>query len=202
MNRIPDQDPRHCGTQTIPMARLTLRRFTVDDAPAMFRNWASDPDVTRFLTWPTHADESVSRAVLAEWCASYADPACYHWAIVPNALQEPIGSISVVSHRDDIAMAHVGYCIGRAWWRQGYASEALSSVIDYLFRNTALNRIEARHDPENPRSGHVMRACGMLYEGTMRQADINNRGVCDYALYAMLREDYERRDAHCGLRHK
>ena len=52
-----------------------------------------------------------------------------------------------------------------------------------------MNRIEARHDPNNPHSGAVMRKCGMRYEGTSRQADRNNQGICDCARYAILRSD-------------
>jgi len=54
---------RHAGTQTVKTPRLTLRRIEPDDAEMMFRNWASDDEVTRYLTWPTHKDISVSKAV-------------------------------------------------------------------------------------------------------------------------------------------
>lgn len=57
---------KHQGTKTIETPRLILRRFTLEDAPAMYRNWASDPEVTKFLTWPTHASEEVSRLVLLD----------------------------------------------------------------------------------------------------------------------------------------
>ena len=43
---------RHCGTQLLETERLILRRFEIGDAEAMYRNWASDPDVTKYLTWP------------------------------------------------------------------------------------------------------------------------------------------------------
>lgn len=58
-------------------------------------------------------------------------------------------------------MAHIGYCIGRKWWKQGITSEALKAVIDFLFDEVKTNRIEARHDPRNPNSGLVMKKCGM-----------------------------------------
>ena len=58
---------KHCGTQRIETKRLLLRRFSVDDADAMFRNWASDPEVTKYLTWPAHSSAEVSRAVLESW---------------------------------------------------------------------------------------------------------------------------------------
>ena len=44
----------HKGTVTIVTQRLTLRRFVPDDAPTMFRNWASCDNVTRYLTWFAH----------------------------------------------------------------------------------------------------------------------------------------------------
>lgn len=37
----------HCGTEYIETGRLILRRFTVEDAGAMFRNWALDKEVTK-----------------------------------------------------------------------------------------------------------------------------------------------------------
>ena len=49
---------RHCGTKEIRTLRLTLRRFAPEDAPAMFRNWASDPEVTQYLTWPAHSSQA------------------------------------------------------------------------------------------------------------------------------------------------
>ena len=41
---------KHCGTQSIETERLVLRRFSIDDAEAMYINWASDPEVTKYLT--------------------------------------------------------------------------------------------------------------------------------------------------------
>ena len=37
---------------------------------------------------------------------------------------------------------------------------------------------------------HILKKCGMKYEGTMRQADINNQGICDFSEYGILAEDY------------
>ena len=45
----------HLGTVVLETTRLILRRFTIEDAEGMYRNWASEDEVTKFLTWPTHA---------------------------------------------------------------------------------------------------------------------------------------------------
>ena len=180
----------HLGTVTIETERLILRKFTEADADAAFRNWMSDPEVTKFLRWPTHKTIAVTDWVLRDWISHYDDPAFYQWGIVPKALGEPIGSISVVEQDERIGKLHIGYCIGRTWWHQGYTSEALAALIPFFFEQVRAGRIEAIHDPENPHSGNVMKKCGLTYEGTLRRADWNNRGIVDACMYALLAEDY------------
>ena len=182
----------HKGTKTLETSRLILRKALPADADAMFRNWASDSEVTKFLTWPTYTQVETAHEILNIWVKNYEQPDYYQWMIVPKELGEPIGSISVVNHRDDIAEAEIGYCIGRRWWHQGIMTEALSAVMGYLFREVGMNRIEAKHDVNNPNSGAVMRKCGMVYEGTARQSDRNNQGICDLATYGILRSDWEK----------
>ena len=181
----------HKGTRIIETARLALRPFTVEDAPAAYRNWCAEEAVTRFLTWPPHTDPSVTEQVIADWVAGYADPAFYQWAIVLKSIGEPIGSISVVAQSERVNAVSIGYCIGGRWWRQGITTEAFRSVIPFFFEEVGADRIEARHDPDNPNSGRVMRACGLTYEGTLRQAATNNRGVTDLCVYSILRSEYE-----------
>lgn len=181
---------RHCGTQKIETDRLILRRFSVDDAEAMYRNWASDPEVTKYLTWPVHSSAEASRALLEDWVSAYENEKNYQWAIVLKEQgDEPIGSISAVDMNDDVSKVHIGYCIGRAWWHQGIMTEALKAVMDFFFDEVGANRVEARHDPRNPHSGMVMRKCGMKYEGTMKSSDRNNQGICDASWYALLKSE-------------
>ena len=61
----------HCGTYTIETKRLLLREFMVEDAEAMFQNWASDKEVTKFLTWPAYTSLDTAIHILSEWTASY-----------------------------------------------------------------------------------------------------------------------------------
>ncbi len=175
----------HQGTGVLTTPRLTLRPFAVEDAHDMYTNWASDPDVTQFLTWQPHGNELVSEWIIAEWATQYGKPDYYAWAIVYEG--HAIGSIAVVNRNDSIGKAEVGYAIGRRWWRQGFATEALTAVIGFLLDEVGYQRVECRHDPRNRASGAVMRKCGMQYEGTLRQSDRNNQGVCDACWYSILK---------------
>ncbi|MBQ2767814.1 MAG: GNAT family N-acetyltransferase [Clostridia bacterium] len=182
----------HKGTVRIETRRLLLRRFTIDDAEAAFRNWESDTKVTEFLRWRAYTELDGVRETLQSWIDHYADPSFYQWAIVPKVLGEPIGTISVVGKNERTDTVHIGYCIGSTWWRQGYTAEAFAAIIPFLFCEVKAQRIESQHDPDNPASGAVMRKCGLTYEGTLRRADWNNRGIVDACMYALLAEDYFR----------
>ena len=180
---------KHLGTQRIETERLVLRKAQLDDAQAMFDNWASDPEVTKYLTWPTHGSVDVTKQIAESWVKGYEQDDFYLWMIELKEISQPIGSISVVNMDDRVEKVEIGYCMGRPWWHKGIMSESLQAVMDFLFDEVGVNRIEARHDPRNPHSGGVMRKCGMIYEGTARKADRNNQGVCDACHYALLAED-------------
>ncbi len=156
----------------------------------MFKNWTSDDEVTKYLTWPTHKDINVSKSFIEQWLKKHEKNDFYDWTIVLKDINEPIGSIGVVKQSDDIKMVRIGYCIGKKWWNKGITSEALNRLIKFFFEEVGVNRIESRHDPNNPNSGKVMVKCGMKYEGHMRQADKNNQGITDTLYYGIIAEDY------------
>lgn len=180
----------HLVTRTIETERLILRRFSKDDAQAMFDNWASDAEVTKFMTWPPYQSVEGVACYLEFVENSYAN-GDLHWAIELKEIGEPVGAISVVSVNEAVKSVEIGYGIGRNWWHSGITSEAFAAVIKFLFENTDVNRIEAKHDTRNVNSGRVMNKCGLKYEGTLRRAGLNNQGVCDSAVYSILREEYE-----------
>lgn len=183
---------KHKGTQTLETNRLILRRFTLEDAQAMFNNWANDEEVTKFLTWLPHQNVVVTKSIVSSWVDEYEKDNFYQWAIIlKDNGSEPIGCIGTVGQNDDIQMVHIGYCMGKAWWHQGIMSEALAEVISYFFHEVQMNRIESCHDVLNPHSGDVMKKCGMQFEGIKRQADLNGHGeLCDMAFYGIIASDY------------
>lgn len=180
---------KHLGTKSMETSRLVLRPFVLEDARAMYDHWASDDQVTKYLSWPTHENMDISQMVLSDWVSHYEDERYYQWAIVPKDLGQPIGSIAAVHVNERVGKVEIGYCIGRPWWHRGVMTEALNAVIDYFLNEVGANRVEACHDPRNPHSGAVMAKCGMTFEGIQRQAGINNQGLCDLSWYAILASD-------------
>lgn len=181
---------KHIGTKEIKTNRLLLRRFVETDAQAMFDNWASDDEATKYLTWPAHQEMTVTQFMVNNWVEGYAAFNQYKWAITlkekPN---EVIGDISVVAINERTEECEIGYVISRNHWSKGYMSEAMAAVCDYLLTEGPFNRVEALHDINNPASGKVMMKAGLQYEGTHRQYGLNSTGLVDAARYAILKRD-------------
>ncbi|NCB34274.1 MAG: N-acetyltransferase [Erysipelotrichia bacterium] len=180
---------KHKGTVRLETERMILRRICVEDAPEIYENWASDPEVTKFLTWPPHASVSVTEKICRMWSDSYSQPDFYHWGMELKSDHTLLGNISTVGINEEMNEVTIGYCLGKKWWHQGYMSEALNRIIDFFFEEVDANRVQSDHDPHNPHSGMVMKKCGMTLEGTLRQHAHNNQGIADDCIYGILKSD-------------
>lgn len=187
---------KHKGTRTLHSSRLILRRFYLGDADAMFRHWAHDPQVTKYLSWPRHQTAADSLRVVRSWEPDFLMRDKYHWAIEAKDLGEAIGSIAVNVIDESIDAVEIGYALGQAFWGEGYMTEALQAVIRFFFEEVGVKRIEGRHDVENIASGRVMQKAGMKAEGLLRQAGRNNLGIRDIKVYSILRSDYFANESH------
>ncbi len=188
----------HQGTKRMETERLILRPFTEKDACGMYENWASDPEVVRYLPWPAHDSVETTRQLLEEWVREYRQPDRYVWCLEDKESGEPIGSLGALEVDHKVQSVKAGYCLSRRFWYQGLVAEALSTVVVYLLEEVGVERIEARHDARNPRSGAVLKKCGFQYEGTCRRAGWNNSGIYDVCLYGLIKKEKEQ--AEEGLR--
>lgn len=178
------------GTIRLETDRLILRKFEITDAEAMYNNWATDPLTARFLSWEVHKSVDETKEVLSKWIERYEEGS-YDWVVELKSTGEIIGSISGVHVRQKHGNIELGYCYGSKFWGNGYASEALRRVIEFLLIDCEFNLVEARHIAGNPASGKVMQKAGMKYEATLRYRRINREtGLVDDLLhYSITKEE-------------
>jgi ribosomal-protein-alanine N-acetyltransferase len=86
--------------------------------------------------------------------------------------------------------AELGYWIGRAYWGNGYCTEAGQAVLEYAFSQLNLNRIHASHFKRNPASGRVLRKLGMTHEGCAREHVLKWGVYEDLELYGILQVEW------------
>ena len=140
--------------------KCILRKVKKEDAEPMFRNWASDPEVTKYLTWPAHENIEVTKRVVDCWLKEEKDPKTIRFMITLKDNDEPIGSIDVVSYIDD--NPEIGYCLARKYWNQGLMTEACKALIKYLF-DIGFKKIIIKAMVENIGSNRVIEKCGFKF---------------------------------------
>ncbi|MGN0975938.1 MAG: GNAT family N-acetyltransferase [Gemmiger sp.] len=198
---------RHCGTQEIQTERLLLRRLEVSDTEMMFGNWASDPEVTKYLRWEAHHSWAQSAEFINDTVKHYAEDDFYLWGITQKSTGILVGCIHISRTREqDGAWTfdagplgeawEPGLCLGRKWWGQGYATEALIAVRDYWFKNTGAHWLRCCHAPENAASEAVIKKAGFIYDHDSTYEKEDGTAVpCRVYLYVRKHETRKPRPA-------
>ncbi|SHH33877.1 FMN phosphatase YigB, HAD superfamily [Clostridium collagenovorans DSM 3089] len=83
----------HMGTREIATDRLLLREFKESDCKNMYKNWASDDRVSKYVLWDTHKSEDVTKERINNWVSKYENPSVYNWAIELKEINEVIGNL-------------------------------------------------------------------------------------------------------------
>lgn len=176
---------------TLETQRLILRRIVMRDAKDIFA-YSQDPEVARHVLWSAQKDMSEARDYCRFMMKRYRCDQPSSWGIIEKKTNRLVGTIGYMDYNEDNASVEVGYSLAHWLWNGGYMTEALRRVIVYTFEAMDVNRIEAQHELSNPASGRVMEKCGMRKEGELRQRLYNKGRFVDVALYAILKEDYDK----------
>ena len=107
--------------EIIDTPRLRLRKPLVEDANEIFRNYAADPEVTRYLTWRPHYSLQESFDVMVARLAHWEQGTEFTWSITPRDSGGTV--MGMVSAAPDARAAWrwtVGYVLGKPWWDQGF----------------------------------------------------------------------------------
>ncbi|MDD7516502.1 GNAT family N-acetyltransferase [Ruminococcus flavefaciens] len=176
---------KHSGTFNIDTPRLILRRFETDDLETMHKNWASDPAVQTEYGEPAYATAAEAQKLLEQYISGYSSDSFYRWAIIDRTSGENIGQIAFCRVYEELRTAEIEYCIGTAFQGHGYAGEALSAVIENIFRCTDFQRLEAYHRAENTKSGRVLEKSSMHVTNNVerfRQQGLSPEGEVCYCI--------------------
>ena len=153
------------GPERIDTERLVIRRPRASDAAAILARYASDPEVTRYLGWPTHATIDDTRAFL-----KFSEIEWKRWMVGPYLVESRDGRLvgSTGLSLETPYRASTGYVITRDEWGAGIATEALQTMV-VVAQSMAVRRLYAICHVEHRASAHVLEKCGFRCEGVLRK---------------------------------
>ena len=147
----------------IETERLLLRELRIEDAEHIYNAWMSDPRVTEFMNYTAHTSVEETK----DWLAAFIkqneddDSGVFCWGFELKSSGLLIGS-GVAAYRPDFQKWSLGYNIAFDYWNNGYTTEAMRAVVEYL-SEMGEKHFCSSHAVDNPASGRVMEKIGMRF---------------------------------------
>lgn len=171
--------------------RIILRKMDRSFADDMFE-YASNPAVTKYLTWDVHPNRRFSYNYLGYVNSRYRTGEFFDWAITMRDSGKMIGTCGFTRFNFSSYSAEIGFVLNPKYWGYSIAPEASRRVIRFGFDTLELHRIEARYMENNIQSRHVMEKSGMTFEGIYRDMMLVRGQFVSVGVCSILRSEFNR----------
>lgn len=151
--------------QNLETSRLVLRQPTLADGAGIFRTYAQDPLVCRYLVWKPHASEAESHAFIASCIAAWEEGSRLPYVIAEVGSSSPIGMLEARMHGFTVDF---GYVLARAQWGKGYMPEAVAALAAAALEDGRF-RVQASCDVDNRPSQRTLEKAGFTREGRLER---------------------------------
>ncbi len=170
--------------------RLLLRRFAEADA-GPFAAYRNDPDVARYQGWetPYGLDQAAELVRQQATCDPGVTGEWLQIAIEHAATGALVGDCAFKLSADQ-RQATIGATLARAYQGEGYAAEAITRLLDYLFQTVGLHRVVADTDARNTPAWTLLERLGFRREGHVVQGVWFKGSGADEYQYAILRDEW------------
>lgn len=176
--------------KTLESKRLILREFKNSDAENLYNTYGTDKEITKYMLWKNY--ETIEDAIKAIefYKKTYNENSNYRqYAIVLKSTNELIGQISFTINTKHES-AELGYLIARKFQNNGYMSEAINRLIDYLTNELKCTRISAEVMTDNKASIKLLEKYGFKKEGTfLKKYKKDNKYFVDIIEYAIIKTE-------------
>jgi len=174
---------------TVATPRTRLREVCADDLPDLMEV-NGDSEVTHFLPYATWQSLPDAAAWLERMNKLVATGAARQLVIVRNVDSKVIGTALLFNFDEGSNRLELGYALGRAHWKQGYAAEALRALLSHAFGVLRIRRVEAQVNPGNVASNALLRSLGFTQEGYLRERSVAKGATYGINIYGLLAAEW------------
>jgi [ribosomal protein S5]-alanine N-acetyltransferase len=169
--------------------RVRLRPMVESDIDALFAIF-SNPEVMRYWSFTPLTTRDEAAALLSDTHERFKAHSLLKWGVALRETDALIGTATLINFDFTNHRAEIGYVLGRAFWGNGYISEALHALLDFAFAELEMHRIEADVDPRNAASIRTLERLGFQREGYLRERWQVGGEIQDALFYGLLRPEW------------
>lgn len=170
--------------------RLLLRPIQMEDADSIFQ-YRSNAEVNRYQGWIPKTIDDVYLFIANKVSPEINQPGTwFQFVIIKKNDNELIGDIGVHFLASDAFQVELGYTLSQKFQGNGYATEALISVINFLFEELDKHQIIASIDSRNHPSIRLIERLGFRKKGHVTENNILNNEWVDDLVYALQMDEW------------
>ncbi len=169
--------------------RIKLTEMTETDV-IQFYDWFWNSPPERMTCWPV--DPMTLEETLERFHAPPGANAPKRIAIRRIEDDVFVGRISYFNVNSRNRSAEIGYLIGPDYRGKGYASDALTLLLDFLFTELKLNRVHAQTGAFNVASISLLEHHGFKLEARLRQHHNVDGTLYDDLIYGILAQEFDK----------
>jgi len=174
---------------TLKTSRLTLRKVTHADAPALFFI-LSNPLVTEHLHFDPYTSLVQVHARIDEMLGLLAQGKPTQWVVEVQESKVVIGYAGFIDINYQSRVGEVSVVLHPDYWGQGIAKEAGFAIVYCGFFAMGLNKVKSCVNEHNARSIALHEKSGFFFEGRLRQEEYKNGVFSDLLVYSLLRDEF------------
>ena len=166
--------------------RLIIREFVEEDWQAVHAYGGNAATVELMDFGPNTPEETkcfIQRAIVN---AQQLPRIIYDFAVVLEKTNVLIGGVGLCVSDPQNQNAHIGYVFHSDYWGHGFAAEAASELVKFVFEQLGLHRVWATCRPQNKASARVLEKVGLYYEGHLKEDKLIRGKWVDSLLYARI----------------
>lgn len=168
--------------------KVNIRSLTRQDLLNIVK-WKSDPEIADLVRGgPIHTSIEIENKRF-ERSIDFSD---IMRLMIETKQKKAIGFISLGDLDKDNKKAELGMMIGeKDFWDHGYGTDALITLLDYLFNTLEFNRIGLEVFDYNLRAKKTYEKIGFKVEGIQRQGLYRANKLHDIYIMGILRDEFE-----------
>jgi len=179
----------------IETPRLIIRNFRKEDWYDLYE-YRSNPEVCRFQGYEPYSPERCKAFADTQSQAVFGQAGKWgQLAVELKAEKKLIADIGLKPESFDTRLIEFGITLSHLYQGHGYATEALNAVLGFLFNQHNAHRITGITDQQNTGCIQLLEQLGFRKEGVTIQSFWNNNMWRDEFLYAMLKEDFLKKNS-------
>ncbi len=146
-------------TPKLETDRLILREIRSEDTEIIFDCWMQDENVSKYMWWKASSDKKEAEEFVKFELGNLENDKWNRWMVILKSTKEIIGTCLIYFNEEENHW-DISYNLGKKFWCNGYATEAMSTVMEYAVEEMKIKEICTAYAVENPASGRVLQKLG------------------------------------------